>query len=866
MLNPYIRFMMNPKLILWLSLLMISVSLPGRAALPDLNGEWEMRRADESDWRPARVPGCVHTDLLRLGEIPDPYVGRNDLALQWIGEKDWVYRKHFRVDSVDLRQEHLQLVFEGLDTYADIRLNGRPVASTDNMFRRWRFDVKELLVPGENSLEIRFNSVFKVNMPAYLAAPYRLQAWPNNDQSDIYLSVYSRKAGFHYGWDWGPRLITCGVWRPVRLEAWSGERLESARISTLEIAKSRARMAASLTVEATRTCDATAEVVLDGRVLARTRVQLRAGNNRIDLPFTVNRPRLWWSNGLGEAALYTFQCRVKSPDRLIERAVTTGIRTIELVRDADSMGRSFYFRLNGVPVFMKGANYIPQDNFQDRVTPERYRKMIDAAADAHMNMLRIWGGGIYEEDLFYDLCDRRGILVWQDMMFACGMFPGDGAFEENVREEVVQQVDRLYNHPSLALWCGNNENSISWYGWGWRELTDEKYRAAYEANLHRLFEEVIPEAIRTVDTLRSYHPSSPAAGYNGTGHNEGDVHEWWVWKGGMVEEYDSRAGRFVSEYGFQSYPEMRTLRTFAAEKDLSLHSTVMLSHQRARHDDTRDPEFGNKLMAFYIGHYFRVPESFPDFVYMSQLMQAEAVKFAIEAHRRKMPYCMGSLYWQIDDCWPVASWSSIDYFGRWKALHYFARKAYRPVILTALYQGDTLRVHAVSDRLEEVRATLSLRVVSFDGKRSREVKMPVTVPGNASTVVYQTPVGELYGGMPLDEACVVATLTDMRGTVLTDNIFYGTLSNRIDYPQTVVERRLEPVDGGFLLTLSSEGFTRAVALEVEEPQTSFSENYFDLLPGEPFEVRISTKLSKPELEKQLRIRTLNEVDARCRRE
>lgn len=857
--------MMKSKLILWFSSLMILVALPGWAALPDLNGEWVMRRADESVWRPARVPGCVHTDLLRLGEIPDPYVGRNDLTLQWIGEKDWIYRKSFRIDSADLRQEHLQLVFEGLDTYADIRLNDRPLASTDNMFRRWRFDVKELLVPGENSLEIRFNSVFKVNMPTYLAAPYRLQAWPNNDQSDIYLSVYSRKAGFHYGWDWGPRLITCGVWRPVRLEAWSGERLESARISTLEIEKSRARMAASLKVEAPRTCDATAEVVLDGRVLARTRVQLQAGDNRIDLPFTVNRPRLWWSNGLGEAALYTFQCRVKCPDRLIERSVTTGIRTIELVRDADSVGRSFYFRLNGVPVFMKGANYIPQDNFQDRVTPERYRKMIDAAADAHMNMLRIWGGGIYEEDLFYDLCDRRGILVWQDMMFACGMFPGDRAFEENVREEVVQQVDRLYNHPSLALWCGNNENSISWYGWGWRDLTDEKYRAVYEANLHRLFEEVIPEAIRTVDTLRPYHPSSPATGYNGIGYNEGDVHEWWVWKGGMVEEYDSRTGRFVSEYGFQSYPEMSTLRTFAAEKDLSLHSTVMLSHQRARHDDTRDPEFGNKLMEFYIGHYFRVPESFPDFVYMSQLMQAEAVKFAIEAHRRKMPYCMGSLYWQIDDCWPVASWSSIDYFGRWKALHYFARKAYRPVILTALYQGDTLRVHAVSDRLEEARATLLLRVVSFDGKRSRKVEIPVSVPGNASTVVCEMPVGELYGGIPLNEACVVATLTDMRGTVLTDNIFYGTLSNRINYPQTVVERRLEPADGGFRLTLSSEGFTRAVALEVEDSQTSFSENYFDLLPGEPFEVHISTTLSKADLEKQLQIKSLNEVDARCRR-
>lgn len=857
---------MKPELIFLFSSLMMLGSLKSSAALPDLNGEWQMRRADESAWRQARVPGCVHTDLLRAGEIPDPYVGRNDLTLQWIGEKDWVYRKTFHIDPRDLEKEHVQLVFEGLDTYADIRLNDRPLASTDNMFRRWRFDVKELLVAGENTIEIRFNSVFKVNMPAYLEAPYRLQAWPNNDQSDIYLSIYSRKAGFHYGWDWGPRLITCGVWRPVRLEAWSGERLESARISTLGIDSSRARMAASLSVESTRACDAKAEVLLDGKVLARTRVQLQPGENRVDLPFTVNKPRLWWSNGLGDPALYTFQCRLETPDQRIEREVTTGIRTIELVRDADSMGRSFYFRLNGVPVFMKGANYIPQDNFQDRVTPERYRRMIDAAADANMNMLRIWGGGIYEDDLFYELCDRRGILVWQDMMFACGMFPGDKAFEENVREEIEQQVDRLYNHPSLALWCGNNENFISWYGWGWRELTDERFRAPYEANLHRLFEEVIPEAIRAVDTLRSYHPSSPAAGYNGVGHNEGDVHEWWVWKGGMVEEYDTRAGRFVSEYGFQSYPEMSTLRTFASDDELELHSTVMLSHQRARHDDTRDPEFGNKLMEFYFNHYFRVPEAFPDFVYMSQLMQAEAVKFAIEAHRRKMPYCMGSLYWQIDDCWPVASWSSIDYFGRWKALHYFARKAYRPVILSARYEGDTLQVYAVSDRLEEFRGTLSLRVVSFDGTRSRTVEIPVTVPANASTVVLETSAGKLYDGIPLNEACVVATLSDRKGATITDNIFYGVYSNRIDYPLTEVETRLEPAEGGFLLTLASDGFTRGVALEVEDLQTSFSENYFDLLPGEPFQVRIATSLPQAELEKQLHVTTLNQVDACCRKQ
>lgn len=850
---------MKPELTFLCSLLMIFGSWRGVAALPDLNGEWQMRRADETTWRPARVPGCVHTDLLRAGEIPDPYVGRNDLSLQWIGEKEWVYRKTFRIDPGDLQQERVQLVFEGLDTYARIRLNGREIASTDNMFRCWRFDVGEWLVAGENSLEIEFSSVFRVNMPAYLAAPYRLQAWPNNDQSDIFLSLYSRKAGFHYGWDWGPRLITCGVWRPVRLEAWSGERITSARIATLKLEPARARMAATLRVESTRACEATAEVACEGRVLARTRLRLQPGENLVSLPFAVDKPRLWWSNGLGEPALYDFRCTLKTPGQQLVRTVSTGIRTIELVRERDSWGRSFYFRLNGLPVFMKGANYIPQDNFQDRVTPERYRRLIDAAADANMNMLRIWGGGIYEDELFYELCDRRGILVWQDLMFACGMYPDDRAFEENVREEVAQQVERLCNHPSVALWCGNNENAISWYGWGWKELTPEKYRADYERSMHRLFDEVIPQTIRTIDSLRPYHPSSPAAGYNGVGHNEGDVHEWHVWKGGMVEEYDTRAGRFVSEYGFQSYPEMSTLRSFAAEEDLSLHSTVMLSHQRARHDDTRDPEFGNKLMTFYIGHYFRVPEAFPDFVYMSQLMQAEAVKFAIEAHRRRMPYCMGSLYWQIDDCWPVASWSSIDYFGRWKALHYFARKAFRPILLTSVCRDDTLQVYVVSDRLEDFEALLSLRVVAFDGSGSRTVEIPVKIPARASTVVHETSVRGLYGDRPLDGACVEARLTDKTGTV-SDNLFYALPSNRMRYPQATLESRLEPLPDGFQLTLSSDGFTRAVALEVDDARTSFSDNYFDLLPGEPFRVRIVTPLTEPELKKELRIKTLNAIN------
>jgi beta-mannosidase len=730
---------MKKVLCIFLSIMLWQISSAQESRRMDLCGEWDFRQSGSEHWIRASVPGCVHTDLMSAGLIDDPFYGRNEKSIQWIGEKDWEYRKTFTISETDLLVSNMWVVLEGVDTYADISVNGLPVGTTDNMFRTWRFDISDKLKLGDNQLTIRFESVFRHDMPRYLDAPYRLMAWPNNDQSDIWLSLYARKAGYHYGWDWGPRLITAGLHGSVYVESWNDWKIQSVFFKTLSLDKPSARtgkartadLQADIEVLSDMECDAFITISRGSQKVCGEKVVLKKGLNSYKLPFTIRNPHLWWSNGLGKAHMEEFTVRVDACGNTASLTDDIGIRTAEVIREDDDQGRKMTVRLNGYDVFCKGANWIPIDNFPHMRERRDYAYLLESAALSNMNMIRVWGGGLYESEDFYELCDSLGIMVWQDMAFACGMFPSDSTYLSNVKEEVKDNVRRLRNHPSLVLWCGNNENEISYFEWGWNRTLTHDQRIDYEKGLKKLFYDVIPSTVDAEDGTRYYHPTSPVTGHSGVPYSMGDAHMWSVWKGGWVEEYlkPHNIARFMSEYGFISYPDMFSMKKFIPEWDMYTGSPSMLAHHRAYDDTTRDPNYSDNTICRYMNRYAWVPERFEDYVYMTQWFQAEAVKVAMEAHRRAKPYCMGTLFWQLNDCWPVVSWSSIDYYGRWKALQYYSRRAYAPVLVSPyLAEDGTVSVKVVSDRIEEFNGTLETYVMGFDGNiiKQTDVRCYVT--------------------------------------------------------------------------------------------------------------------------------------------
>lgn len=797
----------------------------------NLNRNWQFRQAGTENWLAAEVPGCVHTDLLRNKVIGDPFYRTNEKDLQWIGEKDWEYRTTFVVPDSMLRKENLNLVFKGLDTYADVYLNDSLIIRAGNMHREWRKDCLRLLRKGENRLMVYFHSVFKIDVPKYLRAPYKLQAWPNNDQGDMWLSVYARKAGYEYGWDWGPRLITSGIWRPVFIEGWDRSRISDVHIVQKLVSREKAVLSAVCQIESDGTGAGLLRIKNNGKVMAEKKIGLQKGTNTVILNFNIDHPKLWWTNGLGNPDLYTFKCELSNKEGADSKTVTTGIRSVKIIREADKYGKSFYVLLNGVRVFIKGSNYIPIDNFVNRVTPARYDEVIRSARDANMNMLRVWGGGIYENDIFYDLCDRNGILVWQDMMFACGMFPSDSAFVGNVKQEVKENVIRLRNHPCIALWCGNNENEISWYGWGWKAKYPDVVQREYENGMHRLFDEEIPSMISSLDSGRYYHPSSPSTAFNNIGINTGDSHYYGVWSvGEPFEEYGRHVARFMSEYGFQSFPEYKSVARFAQAGDLALNSPVMLAHQRAKDNDTRE-DFGNRNIEKYMDMYFRHPKDFRSFLYVGQVLQAKGIVMAIEAHRRNMPFCMGTMYWQLNDCWPVASWSGTDYYGRWKALHYAVRDAYRKEMISVVNEKGKLRVYIASDGLKAQRSMLELKLLTFDGKPVSDLEKDIVIDPNTSKVYFETDTNTLIRGQNLRNLVLNVKLKNGKETLAFKN-FYFLSEKELDLPSVMVEKSIKKEKDDYIIRLSSSRLAKSVYLFSDENDGFFSDNYFDLLPGE----------------------------------
>ena len=834
-----------------------------KTAVKNLHEGWKFRQARLTNWYPATVPGVVHTDLLQNKIIEDPFFRLNERGLQWIDKEDWVYETCFTLAADMMRKENMELVFEGLDTYADVYLNDECILKANNMFRRWSIPVRQYIREENNILKVYFHSPVKIDVPKWDALPYQYPA--SNDQSENgglfnkKISIFARKAGYHYGWDWGPRLVTSGIWRPVYIRAWSDLRINDVFIEQKEVGAGRAVIAGHVELDADKDMDGVLVTITDeatGRVLGEWQADLKRGTNQVTVDFVLHKPKLWWSNGLGEPFLYRFRTDIIAGGELLDsKTERVGIRSLKVVHQPDKDGHTFYIELNGRPVFAKGANYIPSDNFLPRVTPENYKRTILDAAGVNMNMLRVWGGGIYENDVFYDLCDEHGIMIWQDFMFACSMYPAEGALLDNIHQEAVDNVKRLRNHACIALWCGNNECQDAWLGWGWKreiERQNKEYADKIWAQYRQQYHVTLPGVVREYAPGTFYWPSSPFA-FEGemSGTTDGDRHYWSVWHGkAPISDYDSEKSRFFSEYGFQSFPEFESVKRYAPyPEDWDIRSEVMMSHQRGG-------DHANGLIETYLLNEYKKPRDFRAFLYMNHVLQGDAIKTAIESHRRQMPYNMGTLFWQHNDCWPVASWASRDYYGRWKAQHYYVRKAYDDILISPVVEGDDLKVYAVSDRLENTSGRLQLQVCQFDGTVVHHWDKSVGISGNDSRVCFSAPLAKLLEGANRGTVYVRVDYTDKSGRVYHNNYCLGKQKD-MDYPKVDLQTEVRSIEGGYEVTVSADKFARAVCLSVADNESVYSDNYFDVQPKSSVQVQVRTRLSAEAFNGSLRLTCLN---------
>lgn len=794
-----------------------------------LNANWQFRKLNDSAWLPATVPGTVHTDLLANKKIADPFVTGSNEKLVWIESSVWEYQTSFLCDNKMLQRQNVELVFEGLDTYARVYINGVLALAADNMFRSWTVDVKKYLAAGQNQIRVEFMPAEAEEKKKAAELSYKL---PEGTR------VFTRKAQYQYGWDFASRFLTCGIWKNVELLAWDDARFESVQVSSQEIKDTLAILDFTFDINCKTNADYSMRVVpldkeLKGAV-AILNTPVAAGKDNYTCGYRIKKPKLWWCNEMGAANLYHFKVELWKGNKLLDsKSLRTGIRSVKLVNQKDSAGESFYFTLNGKPVFMKGANFVPPDIFLPRVKKADLERIVQSAADAHMNMLRVWGGGAYADDEFYNLCDEKGILLWQDFMFACAMYPGDTAFVSNVKHEVVEQVKRLQSHPSLALWCGNNENDEGWKNWGWQKQMNysKEDSAKIWSDYKNLFEKIIPQIVLDNDPQRAYWSSSPAIGW---GRKEsllkGDAHYWGVWWGlEPFEIYAQKVGRFMSEYGFQALPSVHCIKTY---HPYPIKPTSAFISTRQKHPK------GAETIDAYLKRDFREPNNYEDFTFISQLVQARGLEIAIQAHRRKMPYCMGSLYWQLNDCWPGITWSSLDFTGNWKAAHYAAKRYFDPLLISFEEKNDSVSVYLISDLIKNVSGEMKIELLDFAGKTVWEKKLEVNMAGGSVQKIYSYfPVW--LGGYGKELVVLRASLKP-KGQPETVSAMYFFASPK-DLALKKANISIATVAGGF--EISTNTLAKNVFLDAG-PGINFSDNYFDLLPGEKKFIKISGKIKK----------------------
>jgi beta-mannosidase len=816
--------------------------------------DWRFRDCSEGSWLPATVPGCVHLDLLAHGKIPDPYLGTNELDVQWIEERDWEYEVMFEVEDALLAKECIELCADGLDTVATVWINEVIIGHSDNMYVAHRWNVKQHLRGGTNTLRVRFASALD-----YIRNHHSNFTPPKDDLDLVGNSVRIRKEPRQFGWDWGPRLVTAGIWRDIRIEGWSVAALDGFSVDQTHHAEG----GVSLTVEprfSGRNVGVSyqVEVEFNGAVVAFH--EALAG---VVAELGIPQPQLWWPAGQGAQPLYTVTVTAFGPDRLVlgQRMKRIGLRTMQLDRSKDEWGESFQFVVNGRPVFAKGANWIPADCFVARLTRDDYARDLKAAVSAHMNCVRVWGGGIYESEAFYDLCDELGLMVWQDFMFSCVLVPSDQSFLKSVSLEAEQQVERLRDRACLALWCGNNE--LAQLNQHFFEDQPELQRG-YEA----LFHELLPPIVAARSAGTDYWPSSEwRGGFGGgpeMGEQCGDTHYWDVWfNRHPVKAYEKWKFRFCSEFGMQSYSSPATNATFAP-KDANVFGPVMEHHQK-------NPA-GNQIILYYVAQRYRFPKSQDDLIWLSQLNQAYCMQVGVEHYRRLMPRCMGAIYWQLNDCWPVASWSSIEYTGRWKALHYAARRFNAPALVSAHVPGDEIMgksnyrsstvkdviLYTVYDAPQEVLGTLRWDLFHLDGRLLLSGEKSVVLRCGESQVQKTLDLSEAMSAHGRD--CVYLRIAlDLGEDTVSEQTVFLTQPRFIDLPKAETEVSIEmSSSGSVIFQFESATFQHAFTYDLEGIEYTAFENGFDLYPHEARRVELHLKeaVSVQQLEQALNYRSL----------
>ncbi|MBW8823692.1 MAG: glycoside hydrolase family 2 protein [Xanthomonadales bacterium] len=867
----------------WLGLaLATTLSLSAQAkggangvSMQHLDGAWTFRlQPDDAQaashramttWRRATVPGTVHTDLLANHRIPDPYVGAPEAGLQWIGLAGWEYRRGFDVDATALRASRNELVFQGLDTLADVWLNGERILSADNSFRTWRIPVHGKLKAHGNILRVVFHSPIATMLPQVQAMPHKIAGnytSPYGDEpKDAMTANFVRKPGYHYGWDWGPRYVTAGIWQPVSLQSWSGARIDDLQIRQDHVDGDRAELTARVRIDPAAAAHYRVrlwQVAPDGRrTAAGDREVDAATTTTVDIPVHIEHPQRWYPNGYGAQPLYRFEAEVLANGRVTDRFIRrTGLRSVELRREKDASGRSFEFVVNGIPVFAKGANSIPFDMFAPRPGDAQIRRTLQSARDANMNMLRSWGGGYYERDAFFDAADELGLMVWQDFMFGGGMQPAwDPAFRANVVAEARDQLQRLRNHPSIVLWCGNNEEEIAWKYWGHgKELgaADPVFAKKVWDGWQQLFDHDLRNVVQQEGGGIAYWPSSPSAddlAGKADINESGDRHYWEVWGGPAYpyEKYLEITPRFMSEYGLQAWPEMRTIRAFAGKGPLAIDSPVITAHQKFMAGK------GNERLMHYIAMEYGTPRDFADFVYLSQVMQMDGISLAALHHRASRPVTMGSLYWQLNDVWPGASWSGIDWFGRWKPLNYAARRFYAPVAVAALRQNGRTTVTLLSDRTTEHQGQLRTRLFDLDGKLLRDETTAVKLPPLSASVAMTLDDAQLLRGIDAKRTVAAFDLY-VDGEPASRGVVYFAHAKDIAWPDPGLHRAWSR--DGKTLRLTATRFARGVWVDFGDLDATLSDNAFTLLPGETITLQVRSDASPNRLQTALQVRSL----------
>ena len=684
-------------------LLLFSACSKKQNTSQSLNHRWRLTTDTLSIDLQVDIPSEAHADLYAAGLIPHPYgEGDEEQQLQWIPQHRWDYFLNFDVENDVFQKDNIDLIFNGLDTYADVWLNGEKILHSDNMFVRYEKEVKNLLKKRDNELKVHF--------------------YPFDAQRDSLIETYClrfpekyavmRKAAYQNGWDWAPRYLNIGIWKNVELLGWNDFKIENIAFLTKNVTDESAEMIANIAITNDFESVLRFDVFCNEEKLAEKTISDKF-KGLISIPFTLENAELWWPNEMGEQKMTEFEVRVYKNNKLVDtQKVTTGIRKIELIEEPDSIGCAMYFKVNGKKVYIKGANYVPEEMIETWMSKEKTLKLLAECVPAHFNMLRVWGGGIYPPDYFFDICDSLGIMVWQDFMFAGTTYPYSDEFLNNVKEEAIQQVVHYQNHPSLALWCGNNEVSEGYVNWGWQQSmgwNDDDY-AEMKHGMDTLFVDIFSEVVDTYDGTRSYWASSPKNGWGKPESlTEGDVHYWGVWWGEQpYEMYLEKVGRFNSEFGYQAYPNIET------------------KHQK----HPRGEELIEKAIKEYVCND-AARHNHDDYVYYSQLSQAYGVGLAIEAQRAAKPRSWGSLYWQLNDAWPVISWSSIDYAGNKKILHEKLKELYSPILIGVLPTTDgNFTVYAVSDLYREINANIFLNVQNFDGQTLKSYSEKVQIPEN----------------------------------------------------------------------------------------------------------------------------------------